>query len=247
MIENSYTENYLIYPHEIDFTKHVKPVNLFARILTSAGTDSQQRGNGIDQMHQAGCTWVLSRIAIEIEKQPYQYDNITLQTWVEGNNKLINTRNFLLTYPNGDVAVRACSYWSMIDMNTRKVMSLENNYFLEKFPINPTPAGIDAPARVADVKEGIVTPYTVRYNDIDYNGHVNSVRYLQWVLDTYQLQQFIDKNLRRIDINYQHETPYGTTVNIVKQENADQHLFSIKNPEGITLCKIKLLWDNKDE
>lgn len=247
MIENAYTLDYTVLAHEIDFTKHFKPVNLFALLLTSAGIDSELKGSGIDTMHQAGCTWVLSRVAIEIVKQPYQLDKFTLETWVEGNNKLINTRNFLATYPNGEIAVRACSYWSMIDMNNRKVMSLENNPFVAKFPINPTTAGIEAPARVAEVKEGTTTPYTISYNDIDYNQHANSVRYLQWVLDTYSLQQFIDKKLQRIDINYQHEAAFGTNVNIVKQENQDQHLISIKNQDGLTLCKIKLLWANKDE
>lgn len=247
MIENAHVEEFTVLAHEIDFTKHFKPVNLFALLLTTAGIDSELKGSGIDTMHQAGCTWVLSRIAIEIIQQPYQLDKLTLQTWVEGNNKLINTRNFLVTYPNADVAVRACSYWSMIDMTSRKVMNLEGNPFTAKFIPNPTTAGIEPPARVADVKEGTTYSHTICYNDIDYNQHANSVRYLQWVLDTYPLQQFMDKKLHRIDINYQHEGAYGTTIHIVKQENENIHLFSIKNPEGLTLCKIKLTWQNKDE
>ena len=84
------------------------------------------------------------------------------------------------------------------------------------------------------------------HNDIDYNGHVNSVRYLQWVLDTYPLQQFMDKKLHRIDINYQHEITYGATVTLIKQRNDNQHLITIKNPEGITLCKVKLVWTEKN-
>ena len=87
MIENAYTLDYTVLAHEIDFTKHFKPVNLFALLLTSAGIDSELKGSGIDTMHQAGCTWVLSRVAIEIVKQPYQLDQFTLETWVEGNNK----------------------------------------------------------------------------------------------------------------------------------------------------------------
>ncbi|MBR2618521.1 MAG: hypothetical protein IKC81_04375 [Paludibacteraceae bacterium] len=246
MIEHAFQENYTIFPHEIDFTKHIKIVNLYARLLTSAGTDSQLKGSGIDTMHQAGCTWVLSRIAIEIEKQPYQYDDITIQTWVEGSNKLINTRNFLLTFPNNDIAVRACSYWSMIDMNNRKVINLEGNEFVAKFPVNPTTAGIEPPARIPDVKEGEISQHTIGYNDIDYNGHVNSVRYLQWVLDTYPLEQFNQFQLHRIDINYQHEITYGATVTLIKQRNDNQHLITIKNPEGITLCKVKLVWTEKN-
>lgn len=247
MIENAHVEEFTVLAHEIDFTKHFKPVNLFAQLLTVAGIDSELKGSGIDTMHQAGCTWVLSRVAIEIVKQPYQLDKLTFQTWVEGNNKLINTRNFLVTYPNGDVAVRACSYWSMLDMNNRKVMSLEGNPFVAKFPANPTTAGIEPPARVMEPKEGFVFQHTISYNDIDYNQHANSVRYLQWVLDTYPLQQFVAKKLQRIDINYQHEGAHGITVNIIRQENGNEHLITIKNQEGLTLCKIKLTWANKDE
>lgn len=247
MIENVYTESYVIYPHDVDFTKHIKATQVLARLLTSAGLDSEEKNSGVDAMHQDGCTWVLSRIGIEIEKQPYLFDTITTQTWVESNTKLINTRNFLLTLPNNEVAIRATSYWSMIDMNSRKVLNLETNKWVANFPVIPTPAGIDAPARVADVKEGTTFQHTIAYNDMDYNLHANSVRYLQWVLDTYALEQFTQQQLQRIDINYQHESYFGSAVNIVKQENDGEHIFSIKNEDGTTLCKIKLLWKSKAE
>jgi acyl-ACP thioesterase len=247
MIEHAYQETYTVYPHDVDFTKYVKPTQILARILTSAGLDSESRNGGVDTLHQAGCTWVLSRIAIEFVKQPYLFEEVQSQTWVEANNKLINTRSFLITYPNGDTAIRATSFWSLIDMNTRKVINLENNPLVSHYPINPTSAGLEPPARVADVKEGTLFQHTIAYNDMDYNQHANSVRYLQWVLDTYPMQQFIDKKLQRIDINYQHEVGYGTTVEIIKQENENTHLLSIKNPEGQTLCKIKLVWTDKDE
>ena len=245
MIEHAYQETYDILPHEVDFTKYIKPSQVLARLLTSAGIDSQSKNGGVDFLHEKGFTWVLSRIAFEFEKQPYLFDTVHSQTWVEANNKLINTRSFLVSYPNGDVAIRATSYWSMIDMNTRKVVNLENNPLLANYPINPTSAGLEAPARVADVKEGQEFQHTIAYNDMDYNLHANSVRYLQWALDTYPMQQFADKQIKRVDINYQHEIGYGVTVKLLKQENDNEHLIAIKNPEGVTLCKIKLLWANK--
>ena len=258
MIEHAYQETYDILPHDVDFTKHIKPTQVLARLLTSAGIDSESKNGGVDFLHEKGFTWVLSRIAFEFEKQPYLFNTVHSQTWVEANNKLINTRSFLVSYPNGDVAIRATSYFNYIKtlifcqlfiplFTILNDINYVNNPLLANYPINPTSAGLEAPARIPDVKEGAVFQHTIAYNDMDYNLHANSVRYLQWALDTYPMQQFIDKQIKRVDINYQHEIGYGVTINLVKQENENEHIIAIKNPEGLTLCKIKLLWTNKDE
>jgi acyl-ACP thioesterase len=43
------------------------------------------------------------------------------------------------------------------------------------------------------------------YSDIDYTGHVNNVRYIQWISDIINVEQLASADLLRLDINYMSE------------------------------------------
>jgi hypothetical protein len=52
------------------------------------------------------------------------------------------------------------------------------------------------------------------YSDIDYNGHVNNTRYIQWVQDTIAPGILEAAARMRLDINYLSEVKFGETVEI---------------------------------
>jgi hypothetical protein len=52
------------------------------------------------------------------------------------------------------------------------------------------------------------------YSDIDYNGHVNNTRYIQWVQDTITPGILEATVQMRLDINYLCEVKFGETVEI---------------------------------
>jgi acyl-CoA thioesterase FadM len=55
----------------------------------------------------------------------------------------------------------------------------------------------------------------VRYSDIDYNGHVNNTRYIQWIQDLTEPELLEKADQMRLDINYLRELKIGETVDLL--------------------------------
>ena len=65
-----------------------------------------------------GRGWVLTKLAIEMQRYPRVNDNYTIKSWIEAAGKLLSFRNFAI-YCNGEAVGYVRSEWAMIDMNTR--------------------------------------------------------------------------------------------------------------------------------
>lgn len=86
------------------------------------------------------------------------------------------------------------------------------------------------------------------YNDVDINGHVNSVRYIDHILDLFSLVYYRTHQLRRIDIAYIAEAHAGDQLLLFKEEvEADEFVVRIVREEDkeieIVRCKVKFVKD----
>ena len=59
------------------------------------------------------------------------------------------------------------------------------------------------------------------YSDVDFNGHVNSARYAECVLDLWTLDLYYKYLPAQFVINYLHECRYGQTAVIAADERLD--------------------------
>jgi hypothetical protein len=89
---------------------------------------------------------------------------------------------------------------------------------MEKLPLNE---GLDA---LADGGKGLDTPAgaekaavrTAAYSDIDFNGHLNNARYVQWIQDILEPGTLTRAKTLRLDINYLNEVKFGETLELWK-------------------------------
>ncbi len=239
-----FKRNILVESHESDFQSQANIITLFSHTLNTAGYASNGQGYGIDTLHPMGLTWVLSRFAIEVKRYPKQFDEITIETWIEDISKFISTRNFKLYDSKGEVLAEACSYWSMIDMKTRRPVNLNESIY-KNAPITPESPNMERPARILEVKGEKVDEVKVRYSDIDFNQHANSARYIKWQLDSYNIDEFKNKQIKRFDINFVQEVLFGEKLEVYREEKGNLHYFDLKNESGKTICKTVFTWEDK--
>ena len=98
----------------------------------------------------------------------------------------------------------------------------------------PLPAAL--PCRLAPLSGGREYEHAVVYSDLDFNCHANSVKYIQWAVDTLPLELLQQKRFARTDINFIREARYGERLRIVAAEEA--LAFEIRNPEREAVCRI---------
>lgn len=75
-------------PFHVDFTGRLTMGVLGNHLLNCAGFHASDRGFGIATLNEDNYTWVLSRLAIELDEMPFQYEDFTIWTWVENVYRL---------------------------------------------------------------------------------------------------------------------------------------------------------------
>ena len=90
------TYQFVAEPFHVDFNGRLTMGVLGNHLLNCAGFHANDRGFGIATLNEDNYTWVLSRLAIELDEMPYQYENFSVQTWVENVYRLLRTVILLL-------------------------------------------------------------------------------------------------------------------------------------------------------
>ena len=232
------TYNYTIQPQDVDFSLRASASSLISYMLNVAGTDAHLKGFGVDALQGQSFTWVLSRLAVEIYHQPKQYEDIDIDTWVNDFNRLSSTRNFRMRSGDGVSAI-GFSQWCMLNMETRQVvdMNLLKDVYERAMVDEPSP--ISAPARLREIEPTTTYSRPVRYSDIDFNRHVNTLRYIDIIFDNVPLELIEKNNGMRLDINFIAEARYGDTLTIGSLAEQNVWKFDI-SAEGKRLCSARL-------
>ena len=233
------TYNYTIQPQDVDFTLRASVTSIISYMLNVAGTDAHSKGFGVDALQGHSFTWVLSRLAVDITTKPAQYEDVAIDTWVNEFNRLSSTRNFRM-HANGMQVARGVSQWCMLNMESRQVvdMSLLKDIYERAMVDEPSP--ISAPQRLRAIEPVDTMSRPVVYSDIDFNRHVNTLRYIDLIFDMLPLSVIEQNGGVRIDVNFIAEARYGEvmTVGVVEQEGVYQ--FEISSDSGKVLCRARL-------
>lgn len=229
-----------VYPQEIDGNEQLRLSSLESYLLNTAGLAAEENGFGAAEMIHQGVTWVLSQLSIEMQQLPQQYESFVIETWVEDYGRLLTTRHFLVYNKDGEEIGAACSQWALIDIHSRRPVNLQSHPHLIRFATGE-PGKIDKPERIKALTEAVeVAQHKVSYSDIDYNNHTNSMKYVEWMLDTYPIEKLYQQRIRRFDINYLHEALYGEEVHIFRSESGEGDVIDIRTAEGTSLCKAHI-------
>lgn len=231
---------YKIDPKLVDFTGRISVSSMFDLILGAAGDDAHSRGFGIDALAQNNYGWVLSRICFELDYLPKEYSDFTLYTWIGDYNRLASTRNFQLVDADGREFGRAVSHWCLLDFTTR--MPADMNVMAKAHEGNmvDAPSPCERPRRLMAIESEPVAQHRVSYSDIDFNRHMNTMRYIDIIFDSMPIEVPEKMEALRMDINFMREARYGDELTLVSEQRDALRLFEYRNANGDALCRAAL-------
>ncbi len=229
-------------PFHVDFTGHLTMSVLGNHLLNCAGFHAADRGFGIATLNENHYTWVLSRLAVELYDMPYQYEPFSIRTWVENVYRLFTDRNFEIVDKEGKPLGYARSVWAMISMETRKpadLLTLHGGSIADYVAEKDCP--IEKPGRIKLGDKVQVVNYQTKYSDIDINGHVNSIKYIEHILDLFPMEKFEKERIRRFEMAYVAESYYGDTLAFcLEEEEPGIYNVEVKKNEGETVCRSRV-------
>ena len=225
--------NYRVEPQDVDFTLRATLASLSSSILNTAGLDAYGKGFGVDVLNADNHSWVLSRMAVEIDRRPEQYTGYTVATWISDYGRVLSTRNFTLTDAAGREFGRAVTQWAMIDLTTRSAVDLSWVGREHDDAVVPVPPPTDRPRKIREVVPTLQTEHRVVYSDIDFNRHVNTMRYIEMMLDLLPVERLTQEAAVRLDIHFLKECRLGQTLRVGCEERDSSALFEISG-DGVT-------------
>lgn len=245
---------FVVEPFHTDFAGKLSLGVLGNHLLNCAGFHAADRGFGMAHINENNYTWVLSRLAIDLQEMPSQYDKFDIETWVENVYRLFTDRNFCVKDTEGNVLGYARSVWAMIDLNTRKpadLLELHGGTIVD-YIVADKECPIDKPGRIkvsAPVPARTISTY---YSDIDVNGHVNSIKYIEHILDLFTLDYLTKKRIARFEMAYVAESYFGDTLSFFVDTLAeDDYAIEVRkniggeNPGGEVVCRSRVKFCNK--
>ena len=239
------TYRFVAEPFHVDFNGRLTMGVLGNHLLNCAGFHATDRGFGIASLNEDNYTWVLSRLAIELDEMPYQYEDFTVQTWVENVYRLFTDRNFAILNKDGKKIGYARSVWAMINLNTRKpadLLALHGGSIADY--VTDAPCPIEKPSRIKVTTQEPSATLTAKYSDIDINGHVNSIRYIEHILDLFPIELYKTKQIRRFEMAYVAESYYGDELSFYQERaEGDEYHVEVKKHGSEVVCRAKVKFE----
>ena len=234
---------FYVEPFHVDFTGRIFLGVLGNHMLNAAGNHSQKRGWGIGALNETRHTWVLSRI--EMTEMPRQYEHCEVRTWVESVMKLFTNRNFSIHNAEGKPLGYARSVWAMIDLDTRKPCDLltlyDGDILRYVVPEEENVCPIDGHGRFRFREPQLIRTIDTYYSDVDINGHINSIKYIEHILDLFPRERFEHGGIRRFEIAYKNESYLGDRFSFYIQPVNDMETdIEVRKNQSDVVCQAKV-------
>ncbi len=184
-------------------------LDIFQDIAASHATDL---GIGFNAMSANETLWVLSKVKFEIYKQPSTYQTVHVKTWPLQPDRIVCTREYLITDMNGEILVKGSSEWVVINSITRKLVTVADIFPIKEGFI--TEKSFEGKIKKIQDFELNSEPYTVKttFCDCDINGHVNNTKYANYVFNAINLSE--NESIKTFQVDYIQEVVSGTELNI---------------------------------
>lgn len=230
-----YTINY----SDVDASRHLRLTDLERYILETACLNAERLGLGTQRLlEQYNAAWVLTRMSLTMDYLPTYNETLVIETWIEGNAHMLSIRNFRLYIKKDDeeLPIGQCStIWTLINLTSRQVdiaafadpawASCIDGERLS-LPRAPRLGLIDEPTGRM--------PHTIRYSDLDFNGHCNSVKYLQFMLNA--CDKLTGLFPVRLDMNYAKEVHKSEQTEVRFIEQDDRVQYCLLTEQGEISC-----------
>jgi medium-chain acyl-[acyl-carrier-protein] hydrolase len=257
-----WTEALKIHSYDVDFRQRASLEALCRYFLEAAWNHAESLGFGFSHLASDNKVWVLSRLFICIERFPHWGDSLILHTWPRKADRVFALRDFEMLDKTGARIVGGASAWLVLDANTRRPQRIEKLLSAlspierkaterdpQKLPeLSQTrPGGAKASAPHGNAFSPTLSSpelaRSARYSDVDLNGHVNSARYIGWLMDSYPLDWHEAHVPRQFEVNYLGESRAGDTLSVLTvQTTQDTFRHSIINPGRQEVCRAQIEW-----
>lgn len=248
-----YREKVKIYNHYTNYKGRLFVKTLCDLFNDVAEVQTEEYGVDVGTLNAQGFTWMLHRLHIRLAKMPLQREEVYIETWPSGANRLFALRDYRMIRENGEELLRATSEWMYIDMNRRRPLRLPEKIMEMGTGHDIPPLKLDSILNEKEFRLGEERGkrlFTATFDHIDFNGHVTQAAYMRWITNALTFDFLREHILLDVEVIYAHEVMPDSTIyshySIEKSEGETVVMHQVTNEEGnLVHCIAKSIWEKK--
>jgi medium-chain acyl-[acyl-carrier-protein] hydrolase len=208
--QNIFEQNFVVEENVLSLS------SFLANIQETSLGGSAFVGVSVEEVKKKNLYWVVMGYSFQITRWPLKGEKITIATYPGQDISFVYPRHYEVHDERGELLIQGSSLWALLDRTTHKATTPAQTGvrppFIKKEGELPWPRTLHLEG-LSFVGKRLVTS-----EDIDFNGHLNNVRYLDFALATRE-KDFYEGHLpTALLINFLAETHLGEEMSLYKGE-----------------------------
>lgn len=223
-----------------EFTVDAASADRFGRLKTSrmllmaqqiAGEHSSAMGLTYEALAAQGLFWAVVRNRLQVTQLPREGQTIYMETWPMPTTRTAFPRSTVAYDENGSELFRTLSLWVLMRFDNRSMVLPDKSGVTVEGTLRGNE--LTTPRSVALKPLASRMERTVRFTDLDKNGHMNNARYLEWVDDLLPSDFHKTHPLADVTLCYMNEAREGQNLRVTwEMDAAGSLLVDIHRPQG---------------
>lgn len=210
---------YPIDSRDVDPWNHCKPSGLMGILQEAAvAAACELHASRPEMMEKYNLFWMLARMWYRLDRPLKWNETLSIRTWHRGGSGASSYRDFDL-FVDGKPVGEAVSVWVLADADTHRLARMSK---IEEFQ------GTDGGELCKDKslsrfklpqEMAAADHRAMHYSDTDINGHVNNVRYADFICDAIRMDQLgQDFYVSALQVDYLAECMAGEAITLFTGE-----------------------------
>ena len=235
MINKKYYEDFKIRTYDADFLQKLSPIALLSYLAEVATLHANELGLGYEESWNNDFFWILRSSKFDLYRVPKLFETVRVYTWPAGMHGLKSLRKFEI-YVGEELIGKGYHYWLMMNHKLHKPIISE--YFLDKIKnmeINTNDFFKLDKIKTPEIMD-LMYNVTIRPKDIDWNMHVNNVRYSDIVYNAIPLEILKANDIVSLQIDYLKECKLEDNLDVYYKQ-VDNHIYIDGRIEDCSMFK----------
>lgn len=213
---NIFTHTFTIPDNSSDLFGFCRPGALQDMMQECGNMHSLELGLARDDL-PGPVVWVLLKAFLRLNRPVSRREEVTVTTWYRGSAGAQVYRDYDL-HTGGEHIGEAMTAWVQFDLDKQRPIRPKMEKEAEFIYTPPRPKTLvlgkpELPETAAPCGER-----PVRYSDLDMNGHMNNVKYMDILCDTLKLEEQKGFFLKSAELHYTGQTMPGQILELKKGE-----------------------------
>ena len=217
---------------DIGKNNYIRNSGILEALETAATYHSDSVGYGPNDIESRGKTWVILDWKINVLKRPKYGQTLEISTWGREMKKASTYRDFEMRDENGGLCVIGTSKWALVNIDTGRIAKIdeeiadlykvEKNHVFNEIELDK----IKIPDNFEKEME-----YKIPRKDIDLNGHVHNLCYLDIAYETLPEEIYDKRPFDYFRIQYKKEIKLNEIIKCKYSFYNDEYVVVIYNED----------------